>query len=311
MTIQQIKYVLAVAKYAHFETAADSCFVTQSTLSTMINKLEDELGIYIFNRKTKPVSITKEGEVLIDRMRILFHEFESLENSVQEMKGELVGELRIGIIPTISPYLLPLFLTTFAARYPKVKMIVTETTTENIQRELKARNLDVGILAISIDDKELEEKALYEEPFFVFDCKSSRPPSQFSIEELDYSDLWFLEEGHCLRTQVRKICDSSNKESEKSINIEFKAGSIDSLMRFTKANKGVTILPYLSGLEISEEQREHIVPFCSPVPVRTVGLAVHKHFVRKKLLAEMETIIKKVVLPYLPKVGEVEALTPI
>lgn len=311
MTIQQIKYVLAVAQYAHFEKAAESCFVTQSTLSTMINKLEEEIGIFIFNRKTKPVTITKEGEMLIERMRILQYEFESLQNTVQELKGELVGELRIGVIPTISPYLLPLFLKKFASLYPKVKMIVTETTTEIIQRELKSRTLDVGILAISIDDKELQETALYEEPFFVYDCKSDKPPERLSVEELDFSDLWFLEEGHCLRTQVQKICDLSNKESKKSINIEFKAGSIGSLMRFTQANKGITILPYLACLEISEERKRNAVPFYSPVPVRTVGLAVNKHFVKKKLLTEMKKIIQEVVMPHLPELNQVNSVNPV
>jgi LysR family hydrogen peroxide-inducible transcriptional activator len=157
MNIQQFQYILAVVEHKHFETAAETCFITQSTLSTMINRFEDEIGIKIFNRKTKPVSITKEGTELIQQIRIIKKEIDSLDNIVQELKGETVGELRIGIIPTIATDLLPLFLSDFANNFPKVKIIVQEMTTLEIQKSLKNRMLDVGILAIPLKDKELVE----------------------------------------------------------------------------------------------------------------------------------------------------------
>lgn len=311
MTLQQIKYVLAVAKHAHFETAAESCFVTQSTLSTMINRLEEEMGVFIFNRKTKPVSITKEGKVLIEQMRVIFHEMESLENLTQELKGEMVGELRIAIIPTIAPYLLPLFLADFATQFPKVKMIVSEMTTAQIQSSLKARSIDVGILAIPLVDSQLDEVELYEEPFLVYDCNSSSISEATSVSDLDFSNLWFLEDGHCLSTQVKQICELSADLPSKGVNFQFKAGSLDSLMRFTKANNGITILPYLLSSELKESEKERLIPFASPVPVRKVGLITHKHFVKKKLLVEMEKTIKKSVADLLPKLNLSEAIRPL
>ena len=311
MTLQQIKYVLAVAQYSHFETAAESCFVTQSTLSTMISKFEDEIGIYVFNRKTKPVTITQEGKKLIERMKIIQNEMEALENLTQELKGEMVGELRIAIIPTIAPYLLPLFLADFARKFPKVKMIVSEMTTAQILSSLKNRTIDVGILAIPLVDNQLNEIELYEEPFLVFDCHSENVKAKTTVDKLDFSNLWFLEDGHCLSTQVKQICELSSESPSKGVNFQFKAGSLDSLIRFTKANNGITILPYLLSSELKESEKKQLIPFVSPVPVRKVGLITHKHFVKQKLLVEMEKTIKGSVSDLLPKLNRREVIGPV
>lgn len=309
MNIQQFQYILAVVEHKHFETAAESCFITQSTLSTMINKFEDEIGIKIFNRKTKPVSITKEGTEIIQKIRIIKKEIDSLNNLTQELKGETVGELKVGIIPTIATDLLPLFLSDFSNQFPKVKIIVQEITTSEIQKGLKNRTLDVGILAIPISDKELIELDLYVEPFLMFDCSLTKNKKELKIEELDYSNLWLLEEGHCLRTQVQQICDLSNNKEVK--NIEFKAGSLGSLLRFTKANNGATILPYLSSLELSKKDKENLISFKAPVPVRSIGLITHQHFVKKKLLNHLQKTIKLAVKPLISNSLEVKILNPI
>jgi LysR family transcriptional regulator, hydrogen peroxide-inducible genes activator len=311
MTFQQIKYILAVAKFKHFETAAESCFVTQSTLSTMINKFEQEVGIYIFNRKTKPVTITQEGFQIIERMRIIENELESMQNLIEEMKGEMVGELRIAIIPTIAPYLLPLFLSDFAKKFPKVKMVVSEMTTSEIQKSLKERTVDIGILSISLDDKELNELELYEEPFLVYDCNSTEIEKETTIKKLDFSNLWFLEDGHCLSTQVKQICELSNASPNKNVNFQFKAGSLDSLIRFTKANKGITVLPYLIGFDFEEKEKKRLSTFASPVPIRKVGLVTHKHFVKTKLLVELKNEIQRKIMPLLPEISIRNSIRPI
>jgi LysR family hydrogen peroxide-inducible transcriptional activator len=310
MNLQQFQYVLAVVDNKNFETAAETCFVTQSTLSTMINRFEDEIGIKLFNRKTKPVSITQEGVKVIERLRIIQKEIDSLNNVVQELKGEMVGELKIGVIPTIAPDLLPLFLLKFAEEFPKVKMIVQEMTTAEIQKALKSRALDVGILAIPLVDADLIELELYKEPFMMYDWSANVKKETIAIKELDYSKLWLLEEGHCLRTQVQHICELSNDSGEKNLNIEFKAGSLGSLLRFTKANKGITILPYLSALELSEIDREKLTPFTNPVPARSVGLVTHRHFVKMKLLEKLQEIIQQTVTSYFPLDLETTILKP-
>ncbi|MEX1189340.1 MAG: LysR substrate-binding domain-containing protein [Bacteroidia bacterium] len=303
MNIQQFQYVLSVVDSKNFEEAAERCFVTQSTLSTMIGRLEDEIGVKIFNRKTKPVSITPEGESIIDRFRIILHEIDSLNNVVQELKGEMIGEFRIGIIPTVAPYILHLFLSKFASRFPKVRIIVKEMTTAHIQEALKIRALDVGIAALPLNDQELLEYELYSEPFWVYDCRQEQSKSKISIDKLDYSNLWLLQEGHCLRSQVYQICELSNKHSKSNINFEFESGSMSSLLRFTRASKGITIIPYLATLDLPLTECCKLIEFQAPIPARSVGLLTHKFFVKKQLLIALQETIKQSVLGLIP-VGE-------
>ncbi|UTW61741.1 LysR family transcriptional regulator [bacterium SCSIO 12741] len=295
MNIQQFQYVLAVVDFKNFELAAEHCFVTQSTLSTMIGRLEDEMGIKIFNRKTKPVSLTKEGEELIIQFRVILKEIDSLKNVVQELKGEVAGELRMGIIPTIAPFLLPLFLKSFAEAFPKVEFIVREMTTADIQKALRNRVLDIGILAIPLEDPDLTELPLYDEPFLIYDCREEPFDGPISIEELDYSKLFLLQEGHCLRTQVLQICELSNQYTTGKQNFEFESGSMDSLLRFTKANEGMTIVPFLASLDLPAKDKKCLVDFKLPTPVRSIGLITHKHFVKKRLLQELQKAIQQAV----------------
>ncbi len=311
MNFQQFQYVLAVVDWQNFELAAEKCHVTQSTLSTMIGRLEEEIGIKIFNRKTKPVSITDEGLQLTERLRIILNEIDALNNLVQELKGEMAGELRIGVIPTIAPYLLPLFLTDFAARFPKVKMIVKEMTTAQIKKALKIRNIDVGILAIPLDDSELVELPLYSEPFLVYDCTGEPQKTKATIDGLDYSKLCLLQEGHCLRTQVQKICELSDLFSKSDANIEIESGSMGSLLRITKIRKGITVIPHLASLDLPEEDACKLVEFESPVPVRRVGLITHKFFVKQKLLLVLQKMIIHSTNGMLPEQERGHVLSPV
>ncbi len=312
MNIQQFQYVLAVADSKNFEEAAERCFVTQSTLSTMIGRLEDELRIKIFNRKTKPVSITDEGQKIIERLRIINNEILILEDMVQELKGEMKGELKIGVIPTVAPYLLHLFVPEFSQRFPEIKILIKEITTSQIIESLKNRSLDVGILALPIRDKELEEYELYTEPFFVYDYRNNQlHTTKISMNDLDYSKLWLLQEGHCLRTQVFEICERSNKHLKNKLNVEFESGSMDSLLRFTKFNKGMTIIPFLSSVDFSDKDKSHIVEFKEPVPSRAIGLLTHNFFVKKRLLKELKRIIQSSVKELLPKIEKMEIIKPL
>ena len=310
MNIQQFQYVLAVVDSKNFNTAAERCFVTQSTLSTMIGKFEKEIGLKIFNRKTKPVSITNEGEKIIQKLRIINAEIGQLENLIQELKGEMVGELTIGIIPTIAPYLLPLFLSKFALSFPKIRIIIKEITTSQIINSLKNRSLDIGILAIPIEDEELIEHELFVEPFLVYDCSNEKEFSRHSIHSLDYTKLWLLQEGHCLRTQVYQICQRSNQTLKPKINFEFESGSIDSLLRFTRLNRGMTIIPYLASLEFSEKEKEKIKLFDAPTPSRSIGILTHKFFAKKRLVNQLQKIIRASALELIPNKEKTEIMKP-
>lgn len=311
MNIQQIEYVLAVVDLKNFQLAAEKCFVTQSTLSTMIGKLEAEIGIKIFNRKTKPVTITSEGEVIIESMRRVIYEIEAMKNIVAELKGKLEGELKVGVIPTIAPYLLPLISNEFADALPDVNIKVKEMTTTEISEALKIRTLDIGILALPLDDIEINETQIYSEPFLVYDCTDGDHDKKVTLENLDYTKICLLEEGHCLRTQVQKICELSNLYPSKYNNFDFQSGSMESLLRITKSRKGLTIIPHLAMSNFSKEDLSKIIEFQSPQPARMVGLVTNKFFVKKKLLEELRRVIQKVITPLLPQNQDQQIVKPV
>lgn len=283
MNIQQFQYILAVAEYKHFELASEKCFITQSTLSTMISKFEDEIGVRIFDRKRKPVQLTNEGALIIEQIKIIANTIEQLQELVKEVRGEIKGNITLSVIPTIAPFLLPLFLQDFATKFPNLSVKVREETTNEIIRKMKSRELDIGILSIPINDKELIEIKLYDEPFVFFDA-GEVVNKRVSMKKIKIKNLCLLEEGHCMRTQVLQLCDINKKQIETKLNFEYKAGSIDSLLRFVKANKATTLLPYLAANDFSKQEKMHLGHFSSPVPYRTVGLVVHRHFVKKKIL---------------------------
>jgi len=268
----------------------------------MISKFENEIDIRIFDRKTKPVSVTREGEKIIEQLKVILREIDSLKNITQELKGEESGELKIGIIPTIAPYLMPLFLAEFVNSFPNIQVVVQELTTSVIQSKLCQREIDLGIAAIPLEDKDLLEFHLYDEPFILYDTQKAQQKNKaVEVDEIDFSNLWLLQEGHCLRTQVEQICNLSHTQPNRLINLEFKAGSIDSLIRFTRDQKGVTLLPYLATLDLSQQEQKYLRKFKPPVPIRSVGLVVHKHFVKNNILEEMQRIMQKSIKPLQPK----------
>ena len=299
MNIQQIEYVLAVVDMENFSLAADKCHITQSTLSTMIGRFEDEIGIKIFDRKTKPVSITKEGETIIQQLRLISKEVETLHELVQSLKGELSGTLHIGIIPTVAPYILPEFLNDFAEKFPNVLFTVSEMNTHTITDLLQKRELDIGILATPVNQSGLIEIPLYNESFVLYDCSENNTESCASLEDINFQKFWIMEEEHCLSNQVKSICSHDDCKDKIGINFNYRAGSIDSLIRFVKTNKGMTMLPYLASLDFTPQEHKKVRYFGSPVPVRTIGLVVYKHFIKKQILHLLQKEIQSKILPRL------------
>lgn len=311
MNIQQIDYVLAVVDLKNFQLAAEQCFVTQSTLSTMIGKLERELDLHIFNRKTKPVTITKEGKLIVKHMRKVKYEVDALKNVVSDIKGKLEGEITLGIIPTIAPYLLPLIYKDFAAKIPDVAVKIREMTTPQITSGLKNRTIDIGILALPLEDKELIETKIYDEPFLVLDCTHRPKSSKATLQDLDYSKLCLLEDGHCLRTQVMKICELSLLHSSSKNTFDFQSGSMDSLIKITKSRKGLTIIPELAKHSLYLDAQAKIREFNAPSPARSVGFVTHKYFVKHKLQHKLMAIIKENVSALLSPVKPENIVKPV
>ena len=300
MNIQQMEYVIALAETRHFDSAAARCFVTQSTLSTMIAKFESELGITLFDRKQKPLGVTSAGMPVIEHMRVILKEIQQLHEISKELKGEVKGELKMAVIPTIAPFLLPLFLQGFAQKFPLLKIRVRELTTAEIMRQLKSRDLDIGIVSTPLHDSELLEFKLYDEPFVFYDA-GLKQPKNVAAEKLDMRSIVLLEEGHCMRAQVVQFCDVKRKPLGNRLNFEFKAGSIDSLLRFVKANKASTLLPYLATNDMPIRDLNRVSRFSGQEPYRTVGIVVHRHFVKKQVLELLQQEIVTVVSKVMPK----------
>ncbi len=302
MNIQQFHYILAVAEFKHFELAAEKCFISQSTLSTMISKFEDEIGIKIFDRSKKPVGLTLEGAILLEQLKIIYKDIEQLKEITKEIKGEISGNLNLSVIPTVAPFLLPLFLQDFALQFPNLNIVVKEETTEEILKKLKSREIDVGIVSIPLLDKEIIEIKLYNEPFLYYDAQSISK-GKVSIKSNISERICLMEEGHCMRTQMLELCNLSKNKRKPILNFEYKAGSIDSLTRFVSSNKLATLLPYLSTISFSEDEKRHLSSFKSPTPFRTIGLVVHRNFVKKKVMEKLKNEIIEKISDCLPVVS--------
>ncbi|MEM9361868.1 MAG: LysR substrate-binding domain-containing protein [Bacteroidota bacterium] len=299
MNIKQLEYVVSLAEQRHFERAAEKCFVSQSTLSTMIGRLEDELGLLLFDRTKKPISVTKEGEALLGQIRMVLKDLEMLSSVVQEIKGEVSGELSIAAIPTVAPFLLPRVLWKFAKRFPKVKIEVRELITQHIEQGLLNREIDMGITATPTHIEDLSEHILYEEPFYLFDYDSNNVKANINLEEINYDRMYLLEDGHCLSSQIENVCSLSHRHLDTYQNVNFKAGSIDSLIRIVKMNKGLTLLPKLATFDFNENEKKRLSQFNQKTAARTVRLVVHKHFVKQRLLETFLKEIKQEIAPYL------------
>lgn len=285
MTTVQLEYVVAVDTYRSFVTAADKCFVTQPTLSMQIQKLEDELGVKIFDRSKLPVVPTEIGMAVIAQGRVILKESARIREIIADQKKEIQGTLKVGIIPTLAPYLLPRVLTSFMKKYPKVKLEVWEYSTEQIITLLKQEQLDCGLLATPLHNQHLEEHPLFYETFVVFTAKSNKLSDKKVIlpEDLDTKDIWLLNEGHCMRNQVLNICRDKFSMGEFR-NLEYNTGSVETLKRMVELNEGYTILPELSLQDLSAKQMNMVRFFKTPEPVREISLVTHRYFIKQGVI---------------------------
>lgn len=292
-SIQQLEYIVAVDTWRHFQTAADSCFVTQPTLSMQIQKLEDEIGFKIFDRNRKPVVPTKEGEKIVSQARRILAEYQRLREQVSEMKGSLEGELKLGIIPTIAPYLLPLFLKSFLDKYPTIRLHVDEIKTGNMLRMIRHGELDAAILSTPISETGFSETLLYIEEFFVYVSPKEQlyQSPRLTVEDIAGNSIWLLEDGHCLRDQLVNFCSIASDGST-SARFNYKAGSIETLKRMVDLHGGLTFIPKLAAQSLPNSDSQNIRPFTSPVPAREVSLVSSKDGNKQKLLE----VLKKEIL---------------
>lgn len=287
MNIQQLEYLIAVDKYKHFGKAAQSCFITQPTLSAMIQKFEDELDVKVFDRTTHPIRTTDVGVQIIEESKRVIDAVNELKNRANLLNNVLAGKLNLGIIPTISSFILPSEIFSFLQNHPKIELNVKEMTTDSIIKALKSGELDAGIIATPYDAaSEFYQQFLFNEELMIYSSEDLRKDSFVVPEDIDSNKVWLLEEGNCLRTQFENIC-MLKENSLKPKNLEFLASNINTLIQMVDKVGGITILPELAIPQLSEEQKSKISRFRKPFPFREISLIYYKPTYKQKILDEI------------------------
>ena len=294
MTIQQLEYILAVDQFRHFAKAAEYCRVTQPTLSAMIQKLEDELGVKLFDRSMTPVCPTAIGKKVLEQARKILSEVICVKEIISEEQHSLSGTFRLAVLPTIAPYLLPRFFPQLMEKYPDLDIRVMALKTPDIRKALLTGEVDAAIIASMLDDAALTEETLFYEQFLGYVSKKEPLFKHDVIRTSDVTGerLWLLDEGHCFRDQLVRFCQM---EAVKISQMAYRLGSMETFMHMVESGKGITFIPELAVMQLTEEQRQLVRPFAIPRPTRQVVLATNRDFIRHSLLCVLKKEIKAVV----------------
>ncbi|MEM8522835.1 LysR substrate-binding domain-containing protein [Flavobacterium sp. PL12] len=295
MTITQLKYVLAVAEHKNFTLAAEKCFVTQPTLSMQIQKIEEELSIQIFDRTKKPIQLTDIGQKIVNQAKNIVIEADRIQDIVEQQKGFIGGEFRLGIIPTIMPTLLPMFLNNFIKKYPKVKLIIEELNTDEIITKLNNGHLDAAIAATPLLEEKIKEIVLYYEPFVAYIPESHHnfQKEEIEISDLNLDEILLLQDGHCFRDGILNLC-KNNPRSDKG-HFQLESGSFETLIKLADEGLGTTLLPYLHTLDLKENDKLKLRHFKEPKPAREVSLIFPKNELKIQIIEALRTTIAGVV----------------
>ena len=297
MTLTQLNYILAVDRCRNFAQAARECFVTQPTLSMQIQKLEDYLQIIIFDRSKTPVEPTPMGKKVLEYAKKVMTGANELEELSKSLRGEVSGEYILAVIPTLAPYVLPLFVQKFVESYPKVELKIFEYQTDEIIRYLKEGKIDGAILATPLEEKEIKEEHLFFEPFKIFLSPAHALLKKKNLDEkdLDLREAWLLKEGHCLRAQALHLCQF--RKSSEGKHLFFEAGSLETLVNMVKSSTGFTVLPYLACENLSASDQKYLREFKGTLPVRDIGFVTGP----MSMKTSIEKALIKTIMQNVPK----------
>ncbi|MGL2965755.1 LysR substrate-binding domain-containing protein [Flavobacterium sp. XGLA_31] len=295
MTITQLKYVLAVAEHKNFTLAAEKCFVTQPTLSMQIQKIEEELAVQIFDRTKKPIQLTEIGQKIVNQSKNIVNEADRIQDIVDQQKGFIGGEFRLGIIPTIMPTLLPMFLNNFIKKYPKVKLVIEELNTNEIIEKLKNGHLDAAIAATPLEEEKIKEIVLYFEPFVAYIPENHQAfqKKEIEVDDLNIDEILLLQDGHCFRDGILNLCKTQNQNEKSHFQIE--SGSFETLIKLADEGLGTTLLPYLHTLDLSEKNQLKLKHFAEPKPAREVSLIFPKNELKIHIIDALRSTIAGVI----------------
>ncbi|MDW3211272.1 MAG: LysR substrate-binding domain-containing protein [Reichenbachiella sp.] len=291
MTLQQFEYIVALDEYRHYVSAAEHCYVSQPNLTMQVKKLEEEIGVRIFDRDKKPLQPTKIGKEIILRARQILRETKQLKEFVTHEKESLEGEFTVGIIPTLAPYLLPQFLPSFIEENPKVHLKIRELQTSQIISQLENGIIDIGILVTPLDESSIREIPVFYEPFLLYLPEKHRflEEKLMLADDLDPSEVLVLDEGHCFREQALSICRDAKHGS--SIGFEYQSGSIEALKSLVQKGVGYTLVPELSVSEGKDGL--HVRRFTAPEPVREVSIVVHNSYIKDSVINRLKSSIQQ------------------
>ncbi len=296
MTITQLQYVLAVAEHKNFTLAAEKCFVTQPTLSMQIQKIEEELGIQIFDRSKKPIQLTDIGQKIVNQSKNIVNEANRIQDIVDQQKGFIGGEFRLGIIPTVMPTLLPMFLTNFIKKYPKVNLIIEELNTDEIVARLKNGHLDAAIAATPLEEEKIKEIVLFYEPFVAYIPENHAvfEKKEIEVSDLNLDEILLLQDGHCFRDGILNLCKNNPANSDK-FNFHIESGSFETLIKLADEGLGTTLLPYLHTLDLKGKDQAKLKHFKDPKPAREVSLIYPKNELKIHIIDALRNVISGVV----------------
>jgi LysR family hydrogen peroxide-inducible transcriptional activator len=294
-TLTQLRYALAVEEHRHFGKASRACEVTQPTLSQQLQKLEDEVGVILFDRTKKPILPTPEGARFLEQARIVLREQEKLLNVARQSRaGMLTGDFKLAVIPTVASDLLPLMLKPFAQTHPGVSLFVEEMKTETILSELANDRLDGAILATPIAGTDLKVHPLYYEPFYVYlsGGHALLKRSEISRDQLDAAEMWLLQDGHCFKDQVVNYCALPRAGEAALGNVHFQSGSLETLRRMVQSSQGHTLIPAMMAFSIRKQERDaHVRAFKAPSPAREISLIYRRDHWKLAILRALEETI--------------------
>jgi LysR family hydrogen peroxide-inducible transcriptional activator len=296
ITLTQLEYIVAVDTYRHFGKAAENCFITQPTLSMQIKKLEEDLEIIIFDRSKQPLIPTDVGTRVIEQARLVLKQSEEINNIVKDHKNLVSGMLRIGIIPTLAPYLLPVFIGRYKKKYPNIFIKVVEQTTENIVKLLHKDLIDVGILVTPLKEEKINEKPVFYEEMLIY-ANAGHPlhnKKEVTLKDIATPEIWLLSDGHCFRDQVVNLC-SFLGTIDSELPFHFEAGSLETLMNIIDREGGITLIPELAKEGMSLERSKNVMSFTSFKPLREVSLVYSRHFAKHKLINLLWREIKEAI----------------
>lgn len=298
MTIVQLEYIIAVDTHRHFVTAADECNVTQPTLSMQIKKLEEELDIMIFDRNKQPIEPTEIGKRVIDQARNIIQGKDRISELIDNTRNDVKGEVRIGIIPTIASYLVPLFIPKLVEKYPDLRIYVEELMTHQVVEQMKLGNIDIGIVATPLVEEGIDELPVYYESFalYVSEGHKLHENEKISSRDVKLEEMWLLTDGHCFRNHVINLCGEKKYIPEK-LKFSYKTGSLEVLMRFVDSHYGYTLLPHLATLNLNKEQKSKLRSFKEPSPKREISIITPNGYLKDKLI----DAIKKEIRLNIPK----------